>query len=185
MDADERRQAHIYREELAPVGRNGLAKIWRNLKGLEFPSIFLELAVMDALNGQSFGRLSSNFKRVLAYFYEDIGSVRLIDPANTANVISDDLTTNEERLSMSALDSLVTAHGGGWGGGCMVGNCRAGNFDLKKMLLSEQESMLVRLSANRRGVEHPTLKGVTLESDWVGMLKESCHGVTRLIGRCW
>jgi len=74
-----------------------LTKIWRELNGLSFPSFYLELAVIDALKYSKVGYLSSNFWSVLGFLRDDLASKRYIDPANTNNVISDDLSIQEKR----------------------------------------------------------------------------------------
>ena len=79
-----------------------LAKIWRAQKGLEFPSMALELAVLEASKGRRLGALADNFWAVLAYFAEDLPTARLLDPTNTANVVSDDLTLAERRAIAQA-----------------------------------------------------------------------------------
>lgn len=74
-----------------------LTKIWRELHGLNFPSFYLELAVIDALKYSKVGDLSTNFWKVLNFLKDDFTSKRYIDPANTNNVISDDLNIQEKR----------------------------------------------------------------------------------------
>ncbi|GAA5526202.1 hypothetical protein Maes01_02801 [Microbulbifer aestuariivivens] len=74
-----------------------LTKIWRELHGLNFPSFYLELAVIDALKHSRVGDLSSNFWKVLGFLKDDFISKRYVDPANTNNVISDDLNLQEKR----------------------------------------------------------------------------------------
>jgi len=83
-----------------------LAKIWVHLHHLEFPSFYLEMAVIDALKYSAIGDLSNNFWRVLEFFRDSLTSARYIDPANTNNIISDDLSlaqrqavSNQARLS--------------------------------------------------------------------------------------
>lgn len=73
-----------------------LTKIWRALNGLEFPSLALELAVLAATRGRRIGAVADNFWAVLRYLAESFSTARLVDPANTANVISDDLTVAEK-----------------------------------------------------------------------------------------
>lgn len=73
-----------------------LTKIWRELHGLNFPSFYLELAVIDALKHSRVGDLSSNFWKVLGFLKDDFISKRYVDPANTNNVISDDLNLQEK-----------------------------------------------------------------------------------------
>ncbi|HWY78802.1 MAG TPA: hypothetical protein VNW29_00425 [Candidatus Sulfotelmatobacter sp.] len=69
-----------------------LTKIWRKLNNLDFPSIILEEAVMDALSGYTIGNTANNFWRVLDYLQTDITTAYIIDPANSSNVISNDMT---------------------------------------------------------------------------------------------
>lgn len=71
-----------------------LAKIWRKNHGLDFPSFYLELAVLDAMQYQTPHK--ENFFSMLNYLANNFASTRFIDPANTANVISDTLTLAEK-----------------------------------------------------------------------------------------
>jgi hypothetical protein len=73
-----------------------LAKIWRQLHNLEFPSLYLEMAVIDALKYARAGDITANFLKVLEFFRDSLVSIRYIDPANTNNVISDDLSLSEK-----------------------------------------------------------------------------------------
>lgn len=79
-----------------------LTKIWRTLHGLQFPSFHLELAVIDCLTGSSSETLSDNFWKVLGFLAGDFPSRRYVDPANTNNVISDDLTQSEKQVIKAA-----------------------------------------------------------------------------------
>jgi hypothetical protein len=74
-----------------------LAKIWRQLHGLDFPSFYLELAVIDCLRGRSYSDLSGNFWEILRFFRDEFPTKRYLDPSNANNVISDDLTLTEKR----------------------------------------------------------------------------------------
>lgn len=75
-------------------------KIWRKNHGLDFPSFYLELTVLDALAGCGWN-LANNVQRALAYIAENLPTARVEDPANTNNVISDDLT-HAEKLAIAA-----------------------------------------------------------------------------------
>lgn len=91
-------QTHI--QHIASSGRTAeikLAKIWRNLHSLDFPSFYLELAVIAALHYARAGNLAANFMTVLEYFRDNLVTARFVDPANTNNVISDELTTAEKQ----------------------------------------------------------------------------------------
>lgn len=76
-------------------------KLWRNQKGLDFPSFYLELAVINALSGQLFGTLADNVWKVFPYLRDTFPNARVVDPANTNNIISDDLT-DAERAKIKA-----------------------------------------------------------------------------------
>jgi hypothetical protein len=88
-----------------------ILKLWRNQKGLEFPSFYLELTVIDALRYSQLGTLSDRVRRVLEYLGDSFVNARVIDPANTNNIISDDLTVAEKNAVKSA---AVTALSGTW-----------------------------------------------------------------------
>jgi hypothetical protein len=85
-------------------------KLWRRQKGLDFPSFYLELATIKALAGSRAG-LAANVWSALAYLRDTFPGARIIDPANTNNVISDDLSQVEKsairdaaRLSLNSSD---------------------------------------------------------------------------------
>lgn len=92
---------HTHINQVASSNRTDeikLTKIWRELNGLSFPSFYLELAVIDALNYAKAGELASNFWTVLGFLRDHLASKRYVDPANTNNVISDDLGIQEKRI---------------------------------------------------------------------------------------
>ncbi len=70
-------------------------KVWRKNHNLDFPSFYLELTVLDALSGCGWN-LAGNVQRALAYIAENLTTARVEDPANTNNVISEDLTYSEK-----------------------------------------------------------------------------------------
>ncbi|MBK9967219.1 MAG: nucleotidyltransferase [Holophagales bacterium] len=79
-----------------------LLKVWRDQQRLDFPSIYLELCVIRALSGRPFGDLASNVLLALQFFSDAFVSARIQDPANSNNVISDDLTNAEKALVQAA-----------------------------------------------------------------------------------
>jgi hypothetical protein len=85
-----------------------LTKIWRELTKLEFPSFYLELAVIDCLSGRSYSDISGNFWEVLGFLAGDFVNRRYIDPANTNNVISDDLSVSERQTIQRAAQHART-----------------------------------------------------------------------------
>ncbi|MEQ1609983.1 MAG: nucleotidyltransferase [Hyphomonadaceae bacterium] len=87
-------------------------KLWRNQKGLDFPSFYLELTAIAALQGRM-GALDQNVWRVFEYLRDSFSAARVVDPANTNNVISDDLTAAEKTAIRSAAVSALGASN--WG----------------------------------------------------------------------
>jgi hypothetical protein len=82
-------------------------KIWRNLNSLEFPSFYLELSVINALKGCMPFRLASNIIKVFEYLSDDFLDARIEDPANSNNIVSDDLTREERtKVAKAAYSSL-------------------------------------------------------------------------------
>lgn len=83
-----------------------LLKIWRRIHKLEFPSIYLELTVIEALRGKSKSAPASNFLSLLEYLQDEFIDKRVVDPANTNNLISEDLYKYEkEAIRKKAQDS--------------------------------------------------------------------------------
>lgn len=75
-------------------------KIWRNRMGLDFPSFYLELLTIEALKWSRDG-LADNVFRVFRYIDTDFARARFVDPANTANIISDDLAAPEKVMVLT------------------------------------------------------------------------------------
>jgi hypothetical protein len=86
-------------------------KIWRNLNHLDFPSFYLELTVIDAVHGKRKDDLANNFCVVLEYLTDSFPTARVVDPSNSNNVISDELTTREKAaISVAAKNSRNQAN---------------------------------------------------------------------------
>jgi hypothetical protein len=84
-----------------------LMKIWRNVHNLDWPSFYLELFVINALYGARQANLKDNIITALRAVANSIGTCRLIDPANTNNVVSDTLTAQGKAgLATAARNAL-------------------------------------------------------------------------------
>jgi hypothetical protein len=81
-----------------------LVKIWRNLRGLDFPSFYLELSVINALKptGLLMGSPSKNFIAIMNYLSGDFLTATIKDPGNESNEVSDDLTIVEKQAIRDA-----------------------------------------------------------------------------------
>lgn len=89
-----------------------ILKLWRNQKGLDFPSFYLELTVIAALAQTGvLNSLSDNVKLCLEHVRDNLSRARVVDPANGNNVISEDLTAGGKTMIERA---AATALGGNW-----------------------------------------------------------------------
>lgn len=99
-------QTHIdYVIRSARQAQTRVLKLWRNQKALDFPSFYLELVVIKALSGTYSSSLSDQVVAVFRYLEGDFPNARFVDPANTNNVVSDDLSVaqkNEVKRAASA-----------------------------------------------------------------------------------
>ncbi len=85
-------------------------KLWRDQKGLDFPSFYLELTVIEALRGATNQSLSANIIRVLSYLQNSIANARFVDPANSNNIVSDDLAAQgKQAIAAAAATSLKSS----------------------------------------------------------------------------
>jgi len=82
-----------------------IMKIWRNLNDLDFQSFYLELSVLNSLHNRRIGDLANNVSTVFEYLIDYFISTRIVDPSNTNNIISDDLTLSEKKKIQSAATS--------------------------------------------------------------------------------
>lgn len=81
-------------------------KIWRMLHGLDFPSLYLELFTIRSLSGRSRSPLGENVLHALTAIGTSLASTRIEDPANTNNILSDELTQSEkQRVASQAAQS--------------------------------------------------------------------------------
>jgi len=86
-----------------------LLKIWSHLHKLDFPSFLLELTVLEALKRKPFFGIEKKFLAVLKYIIEQFACVKIYDPANTNNIVSDTITNNQKlqiiQMAKSSYDS--------------------------------------------------------------------------------
>ena len=85
-----------------------LTKIRRDCHRLDFPSMNIELIVLEALRGYSYDTsLTDGFLQVLRYIEDKILDSYLIDPGNSGNIISDDMTFQDKlAVQQKARNSL-------------------------------------------------------------------------------
>lgn len=71
-------------------------KVWRDNRGLVFPSLYLELVVIDALRNRPADLLAGNVEVVLKYLRDIFPGAPVRDPANHENLVSDVLLEHEK-----------------------------------------------------------------------------------------
>lgn len=82
-------------------------KIWRERNQLEFPSLYLELSVLQALNHERFGQLADNVMAFFHYLSNRFEKTLVRDPANSENVVSDDLSASEKKTIAKAARKVL------------------------------------------------------------------------------
>jgi hypothetical protein len=82
-------------------------KVWRTLNSLEFPSFYLELGVIQALRGTRRGNLAANVSRALEWLSASIVGARLVDPANSNNVVSECIGAPAKRAVAAAAEASL------------------------------------------------------------------------------
>ncbi len=91
------------------------AKIWRSNRGLHFPSFYLELAVLRALQGRGSHGTADELKRVLEFLEADLSRAEIVDPANGTNIISSDLPPDgKQEIARQARASLDRVRNSQW-----------------------------------------------------------------------
>lgn len=82
-------------------------KLWRNQRDLDFPSFYLELSVIAALSGNTQPGFSDRVWTALTYLSNRFENARAVDPANTNNIISDDLSeSGKTAIARAASETL-------------------------------------------------------------------------------
>lgn len=87
-----------------------ILKLWRSQNSLDFPSFYLELSVIEALSrGRASGTLGRNIMTVFSYLRDTFPNARIVDPANTNNIISEDLNDRERSTIQQAATRASSA----------------------------------------------------------------------------
>ena len=89
-----------------------ILKLWRDQNGLDFPSYYLELATQAALRRRPVGALADNVWHALGFFERLLVPRALLDPANAANIVSEELTAPQKHTI--ALAAAAARSGRSW-----------------------------------------------------------------------
>lgn len=92
-----------------------LVKIWRNCHSIECPSVLIEFATINALKYNRAYNIEEKFAKVLNYFATDFIDDIIIDPGNSANIISNELNRQEkliiQKIAVNCLNNRLTLLG--------------------------------------------------------------------------
>jgi len=116
--SDTRKQTNIQKHitDILQSGRTNeikILKIWRELHQLDFPSIYLEYLLVNNIllnKSKDTNSLGDNVWHVLNELARSTGnplSARIIDPANSANILSDLLTIAEKNKIISQAQTSI------------------------------------------------------------------------------
>lgn len=86
-----------------------LTKIWRNRFNLDFPSIYIELMIIDALRNFNEYDIGKRFLHVLYYIRDNIMDKKIVDPSNGQNIISDTLSYSEKLAIKNKANEAINA----------------------------------------------------------------------------
>lgn len=86
-----------------------LTKIWRENHNLDFPSVYIELVVLEALNGKKQYNLGKDFLTVLKYLQDVFYNKKIVDPANCNNIVSEILNNAEKQKIVNQAQIAVKA----------------------------------------------------------------------------
>ena len=145
-----------------------IIKLWRNQKALDFPSFYLEVTVINAL-AYARGSLSDNVWKVFQYLRDDFANARVLDPANTNNVISDDLTATERARVKAAASA-------GACGNQLEPDRHMTAWSLPQLLAGLHDDIEQRLATARKSFGHPGTKGDASERVWLQLLQTYLPG---------
>lgn len=111
-DGGERIKTNIEKQKTA-VSESGvrenikLAKVWRDRWGLRFKSFGLELLVMRALSDFTGSGLDRKMEQVLRFAVDNVTTMRLMDPGNTANDVASTIGDTEKKLVKATANSCL------------------------------------------------------------------------------
>jgi hypothetical protein len=86
-----------------------LMKLWNYLHGLNIRGFALELLTIRALKDTNYQGYDTKLMAVFAFLRDHLARLRLVDPANSGNVISDLMDDAHKRAVASAAGNAVVA----------------------------------------------------------------------------
>ncbi|MFY0733610.1 nucleotidyltransferase [Aurantimonas sp. NFXS3] len=88
-----------------------LMKLWRDQRGFDVPSFLLELTVIEALRNDLFSNLERRVVMTLEHVRARFQTARVVDPANGANIVSDDVDEGTKLHVARTAEALLGPNG--------------------------------------------------------------------------
>lgn len=86
-----------------------LMKLWKKRKDVPIKTFILEICVIEGCKGIDRSKLESQLLAAFRYIRDNIQTSRMVDPANSNNIVSDDLTIEQKnrikKLAIQAIDT--------------------------------------------------------------------------------
>lgn len=86
-----------------------LVKLWKTKNNLPFKTFILEQMVIEGCKGATRIELEPQLIKAFRHIHDKIGHARLLDPANTNNVISNEMTAGEKNAVKKAAKTVIDA----------------------------------------------------------------------------
>ncbi len=84
-----------------------LLKVWKYRNGIDIRSFLIELFVLKAFGNIKTGNLWDKLEAVFCFIKDNIKTIKLVDPANTNNVVTDTLTENEKNTIENTTKNML------------------------------------------------------------------------------
>lgn len=78
-----------------------LMKLWKERNHIPFKTFVLEIAVVETLRGSDKKDVSGALRKVFNYISDEIESARLLDPANSNNIVSEVISSGDKSIIAS------------------------------------------------------------------------------------
>lgn len=86
-----------------------LMKLWKIRKDVPIKTFILETMVIDACRGLDRLQLEPQLNHAFEFISENILRIRIVDPSNSQNIISSDLTENDKNRIKNLADEALQA----------------------------------------------------------------------------
>lgn len=84
-------------------------KLWKKRNVVPLKTFILEYMIIEACKGISRNNLEPQLNEAFGFIYDNILSIKIADPANSQNIISNDISSESKhrirRLANQALDA--------------------------------------------------------------------------------